>query len=36
MRRDLEKGVVRLDQLKEKPTTVYVILPAVFYDNFTD
>ena len=36
MRRDLEKGVVRFGQLKEKPTTVYVILPAGDLDNFSE
>ena len=35
MRRDLEKDGVRFAQLKKKPTTVYVILPASDLDNFS-
>ena len=35
MRRDLEKDGVRFAQLKERPTTVYVILPASDLDNFS-
>ncbi|MBL8251266.1 MAG: type IV secretory system conjugative DNA transfer family protein [Candidatus Competibacter sp.] len=35
MRRDLEKNGVRFRQLKEKPTTVYVILPASDLDDFS-
>lgn len=35
MRRDLEKNGVRFGQLKEQPTTVYVILPAQDLDDFS-
>ncbi|RUQ34799.1 MAG: type IV secretory system conjugative DNA transfer family protein [Candidatus Competibacteraceae bacterium] len=35
MRRDLEKDGIRFSQLKEKPTTVYVILPASDLDDFS-
>lgn len=35
IRRDLEKDGVRFAQLKEKPTTVYVILPAQDLDDFS-
>ncbi len=35
MRRDLEKDGIRFGQLKEKPTTVYVILPASDLDDFS-
>lgn len=36
MRRDLEKNGVRFGQLKDKPTTVYVILPAADLENFSE